>query len=42
MLLSEEECERLSRYNADPWTDEERDMLRAEAVEALVCVSATR
>jgi hypothetical protein len=35
VLLSEEEYERLSRYDDDPWTDEERDRLRAEAVEAL-------
>lgn len=35
VLLPEEEYERLSRYDADSWTDEERDLLRAEAVEAL-------
>ena len=35
VFLHEEEYERLSRYDADPWTDEERDLLRAEAVEAL-------
>jgi hypothetical protein len=35
VLLPEEEYERLSRYDTDPWTDEERDLLRAEAVEAL-------
>jgi hypothetical protein len=27
--------ERLIGYDARPWTDEERDLLRAEAVEAL-------
>jgi len=35
VLLPEEEYERLSRYDTDPWTDEERDLLRAESVEAL-------
>ena len=35
VLLPEEEYERLSQYDADPWTDEERDLLRAESVEAL-------
>jgi hypothetical protein len=35
VLLPEEEYERLSYYDTDPWTDEERDLLRAEAVEAL-------
>jgi hypothetical protein len=35
VLLPEEEYERLTRYDADPWTDEERDLLRAEAVDAL-------
>jgi hypothetical protein len=35
VLLPEDEYERLSHYDADPWTDEERDLLRAEAVEAL-------
>jgi hypothetical protein len=35
VLLPEEEYERLSRYDTGPWTDEERDLLRAEAVEAL-------
>ena len=37
VLLRLEEYERLSRgdYDDSPWTDEERDLLRAEAVEAL-------
>ncbi|HEX5272595.1 MAG TPA: hypothetical protein VFW33_18990 [Gemmataceae bacterium] len=35
VLLPEEEYERLTRYDADPWTDEERDRLRAEALDAL-------
>ncbi len=35
MLLPEDEYERLSRYDSDPWTDEQRDLSRAEAVEAL-------
>jgi hypothetical protein len=35
VLLSEEEYERLTGYDASPWTDEERDLLRAEALEAL-------
>jgi hypothetical protein len=35
VLLSEEEYERLTGYDTGPWTDEERDLLRAEAVEAL-------
>jgi hypothetical protein len=35
VLLSEEEYERLADYDPGPWTDEERDLLRAEAVEAL-------
>jgi hypothetical protein len=35
VLLPEEEYERLTSYDADPWTDEERDLLRAEALEAL-------
>jgi hypothetical protein len=30
-----EEYERLTGYDTGPWTDEERDLLRAEAVEAL-------
>jgi hypothetical protein len=35
VLLTEEEYERLISYDAGPWTDEERDLLRAEALEAL-------
>lgn len=35
VLLSEEEYERLLGNDAGPWTDEERDLLRAEAVETL-------
>ncbi len=35
VLLSEEEYERLTVYDTGPWTDEERDLLRAEAVESL-------
>jgi hypothetical protein len=35
VLLPEEEYDRLTSYDATPWTDEERDLLRAEAVEAL-------
>jgi hypothetical protein len=29
------EYERLTAYDASPWTDEERDLLRAEALDAL-------
>jgi hypothetical protein len=35
VLLPEEEYERLTHYDTDPWTDEERDRLRAEAVDKL-------
>jgi hypothetical protein len=35
VLLSEKEYERLTHYDTDPWTDEERDLLRAEVVDAL-------
>jgi hypothetical protein len=35
VLLSEEEYERLTGYDTGPRTDLERDLLRAEAVEAL-------
>lgn len=35
VLLPEKEYERLTSYDADPWTDEARDLLRAEAVDAL-------
>ena len=35
VLLPEGEYERLERWEAGPWTDEERDLLRAEAIEAL-------
>jgi hypothetical protein len=35
VLLSEEEYERLTGYDTGPWTDLERDLLRAEAIEAL-------
>ncbi len=35
VLLAEEEYQRLTGYDASPWTDEERDLLRAEAVEDL-------
>jgi hypothetical protein len=35
VLLAEEEYQRLAGYDAGPWTDEEGDLLRAEAVEAL-------
>jgi hypothetical protein len=35
VLLPEEEYARLMGYDAGPWTDDERDRLRAEAVEAL-------
>ena len=35
VLLPEEEYVRLTGYDAAPWTDEERDQLRAEAIEAL-------
>jgi hypothetical protein len=35
VLLPEEEYERLTDYDTGPWTDEERDLLRAEAVDAL-------
>jgi hypothetical protein len=35
VLLSEEEYERLTGYDAGPWKDEERDLLRAETVETL-------
>jgi hypothetical protein len=35
VLLPEGEYERLTAYDTTPWTDEERDRLRAEAVETL-------
>ncbi|HEX5272371.1 MAG TPA: hypothetical protein VFW33_17865 [Gemmataceae bacterium] len=35
VLLPEEEYERLTRYGADPWTDEQRDQFRAEALDGL-------
>jgi len=35
VLLPEEEYAQLTAYDASPWTDEERDRLRAEALEAL-------
>jgi hypothetical protein len=35
VLLPEEEYLRLTGYHAGPWTDEERDLLRAEALDAL-------
>jgi hypothetical protein len=35
VLLPENEYERLTDYDASPWTDEERDLLRAEALDAL-------
>ncbi len=35
VVLSEDEYERLMVYDAGSWTDEERDLVRAEALEAL-------
>jgi hypothetical protein len=35
VVLPEVEYERLMGYNAGSWTDEERDSVRAEALEAL-------
>ncbi len=35
VLLAEEVYERLTGYDAGPWTDEEQDLLRAEALDAL-------
>jgi len=35
VLLAVEEYAQLTGYDASPWTDEERDLLRAEALEAL-------
>ncbi|HJT77181.1 MAG TPA: hypothetical protein VJ739_08265 [Gemmataceae bacterium] len=35
VLLPEEEYERLTSYDAGSWTEEERNLLRAEALEAL-------
>jgi len=35
VLLPEEQYERLASYDLSPWSDEERDLLRAETVEAL-------
>jgi len=35
VLLRAEDYDRLTEYDDSPWTDEERDLLRAEAVEAL-------
>ncbi|HJT79518.1 MAG TPA: hypothetical protein VJ739_20140 [Gemmataceae bacterium] len=35
ILLPEEEYERLTSYDAGPWMDEERDLLRAGALDAL-------
>ena len=35
VLLPEEEYERLTVSDASPWTDEERDLFRAEALDAL-------
>ena len=34
-LLRADDYERLMDYDASPWTDEEMDLLRAEAVESL-------
>jgi hypothetical protein len=35
VLIPEEEYDRLVGYDASPWTDEERDLLRAEALDDL-------
>jgi hypothetical protein len=35
VLLPEEQYAQLAAYDGDPWSDEERDVLRAEALEAL-------
>jgi hypothetical protein len=35
VLLPEEEYVQLAAYDSDPWSDEERDLLRAEALDAL-------
>jgi len=35
VLLRAEDYDRLTDYDDTPWTDEERDVLRAEAVESL-------
>jgi hypothetical protein len=35
VLLRAEDYDRLSEYDDSPWTDEERDLLRAEVVESL-------
>lgn len=35
VLLPEEQYAELSAYDAGPWSDDERDLLRAEALEAL-------
>jgi hypothetical protein len=35
VLLPEGEYERLERWESGPWTDDERDLLRAEAIEDL-------
>lgn len=35
VLLRAEKYGRLTDYDDNPWTDEERDLLRAEAVESL-------
>jgi hypothetical protein len=35
VLVPEEAYERLTSDDSEPWTDEERDLLRAEALEAL-------
>ncbi len=35
VLLRAEEYVRLTHYDESPWTDEERDLLRAEAVDTL-------
>jgi PHD/YefM family antitoxin component YafN of YafNO toxin-antitoxin module len=35
VLLRAEDYDRLMEHDEGPWTDEERDLLRAEALEAL-------
>jgi hypothetical protein len=35
VLLRAEDYDRLAEYDDCPWTDEERDLLRAEALDAL-------
>jgi len=35
VLLPEEQYAQLAAYDSGPWSDEERDLLRAEALDAL-------